>query len=171
MKLGALYGPVLLYMPLSQSDVQSWIHCRLLSVQIHPSWVVFWILNTTLLNSWYQRPRAGKREFNTSLVLTKHLSKSFLCHILLILLLQKLFLKIYFHKNCTLLIRSPRTLYRNHDDTFCIPIVTMLGEQYTLQGILICTCLYPFSYNILARMPIGCFSTLCTITPNFCLLF
>lgn len=112
------------------------------------------------MNSWYQSPCGEKREFNSSLVLTKHLSKSFLCHILMILVLQKQFLKRYYHKNCTLLIRSPRTLYPNHDDTFCIPIVTMLSEQYTLQEYLICIYLYQFSYNTLARRPVCLFSFL-----------
>lgn len=81
-------------------------------------------MNAAPLNSWYQRP-SWEGEFNISLVLTKHVFKSFLYHIRITLLLQKQSLKRYYHKYCTLLIRLPRALYPNHYDTFYIPIVTM----------------------------------------------
>jgi len=101
----------------------------------------------------------------------KHLSKSFLCHIPMIRVLKQPFLKIYYHKNCTLLIRSPRALYPDHNVTLCIPIVTMLGEQYTLQESLICVHLYSFSYSTFAPILL-CFSQLSSQElTTFCIVF
>ena len=54
---------------------------------------VFGILNAAPLNCWYQRPCGEEREFNASIVLTKRFSKSFLCHIPIILVLQNSFWK------------------------------------------------------------------------------